>query len=107
MHHVISHIGSDGSASGSQYSPSGSPTLAHLIHQAASEIPHPTDPTRTLWDAMEDVGPYFGKAHADSLAAYAASKQVASHGTGVMPLGSGSDFMAFLQRLGVRSVDVA
>ena len=86
---------------GSRWSPAGSPSLAHLIHQAASEIPHPTDPTRTLWDAQKDIGPYSGDAHADSIATYEAEKRAASHGTGVVPLGSGSDFTAFLQRLGV------
>lgn len=99
--YLMHYIFLDVSVAGSQWNPAGSPSLAHLIRQVASELPHPTDPTRTLWDARTDKGPYAGEPHADSVAAYEAQQKTMSEGTGVSPLGSGSDFTAFLQRLGV------
>jgi N-acetylated-alpha-linked acidic dipeptidase len=73
-----------------------------LIHQVALEIPHPTDANRSLWDARGDQGPYTGEAHPDAIAIFEEKQRTQSAGTGVFPLGSGSDFTAFLQRIGVR-----
>lgn len=50
---------------------------------------------------MEDSGPYAGTADADFLAAYEAAQQEKASETGIHPLGSGSDYTPFLQRLGV------
>jgi N-acetylated-alpha-linked acidic dipeptidase len=76
--------------------------LAHLIHKAAEDLPHPTDPKRTLWDATADRGQLFGECHdMDSLDPEVETEVADS--VGVRPLGSGSDYTVFLQRLGVRS----
>lgn len=94
--------GADVSVAGSQWNAGASPSLAHLIQQAALEIPHPTQANKTLWDAKNDQGSFtHGQAHPDSLAAYEARLMSESASTGIGPLGSGSDFTAFLQRLGV------
>ncbi|EDR12349.1 uncharacterized protein LACBIDRAFT_245820, partial [Laccaria bicolor S238N-H82] len=77
--HVVAYLNVDVSVAGSRWTASASPSLAHLFKKAALDIPHPTIPGKTLWDAREDDG--------------------------ILPLGSGSDFTVFLQRLGVRFSD--
>lgn len=78
-----------------------SPSLAHLIRRTAQDIPHPTRPGKSLWDARNDDGPFEGIGDEDFMASYAAS-ELKGHGlTSVKPLGSGSDFTVFLQHLGV------
>lgn len=77
--------------------------MAHLVRQAALDVPHPTDANRSLWDATTDHGifpvpPLEFDEHRS--AASVAGAHADSLGVGV--LGSGSDFTVFLQRLGVR-----
>jgi len=95
------------SASGERFSLYGSPSLAHLLRQAALDIPHPTDANRTLWDARDDTGSFTGPTDKEATLVQreteAALKSVSS--TGVSPLGSGSDYTVFLQRLGIASTD--
>ncbi|KAF4575136.1 hypothetical protein EYR36_006492 [Pleurotus pulmonarius] len=79
--HVVSYINLDVSVAGSRWGAGASPSLAHLIKQVALDVPHPTVAGKTLWDAQSDTSSLLG------------------------PLGSGSDFTVFLQRLGVSSVD--
>ena len=93
---------------GSQWKVSASPSLAHLIKQTALDVPHPTIPGKTLWDARNDQGP-LGALHEsnmtidmDFLAEYNAREQERRESFGVGPLGSGSDYTVFLQRIGVR-----
>jgi N-acetylated-alpha-linked acidic dipeptidase len=94
----------DSSASGSRLRFSGSPLLAHSIRRVAEDLSHPTDENRTLWDATTDDGKLFGE---DKLSvSSAASKmdtmeQLLADDVGVSPLGSGSDYTVFLQRIGV------
>ncbi|KAH9899682.1 Zn-dependent exopeptidase [Cubamyces lactineus] len=103
---VVAYINIDGSAGGSPWLPTGSPSLAHLIRDAALDIAHPTSSGKTLWDARLDIGPFHGPGDDDLLAAYRAKlKEVGGDGVGIAPLGSGSDFTPFLQRLGVASMD--
>lgn len=95
----------DMAASGDRFSLYGSPSLAHVLRQAAIDIPHPNDANRTLWDAREDTGPFTGPIDKDALEVQQEVEAVKSiSGTGVAPLGSGSDYTVFLQRLGVRSM---
>ncbi len=90
----------------------GSPALAPLIKRTALDIPHPTIPGKTLWDARNDEGPFRDDALSvnmtadlDVLVDYEAKKKAKDElSTGVLPLGSGSDYTVFLQRLGVRDV---
>ncbi|KAG8987149.1 hypothetical protein FRB94_002576 [Tulasnella sp. JGI-2019a] len=112
--HVVSYLNTDVASSGSQFRVGGSPTLAHLLRGAAQEIPHPTDAGRTLWDARMDRGKLKGPPTAQSIKfeemgidwqneeLMMASLQQPEN-TGVFPLGSGSDFTVFLQRIGVAS----
>ena len=88
--------------SGSKFGAAGSPLLAHFIRKTAEDVPHPTDPKRTLWDATADRGQLFGEhGDIDSLGTEVETEVVDN--VGVRPLGSGSDYTVFLQRLGVRS----
>ncbi|KAF9238740.1 Zn-dependent exopeptidase, partial [Melanogaster broomeanus] len=109
--HAVSYINVDVSVSGSQYGASGSPSLAHLIKRSAQDVPHPTDPSRTVWDALYDSGPYTGEQDEEFAIMWAAKNgsraRVASEDDvrHVSPLGSGSDYTVFLQRLGVASSD--
>ncbi len=86
----------------------GSPLLAHAIKQTALDVPHPTKPGLTLWDARRDRGPFEGAMDEDFSKEYIGavrSLMSGAHNIGIIPLGSGSDFTAFLQRLGVPSSD--
>ena len=97
----------DSSVSGSHFQASGSPLLAHLIRNTAGDLPHPTDKGRTLWDATEDKGNLFGlKGHSNVSAkeAIRAMEHAKAGNLGVLPLGSGSDYTVFLQRIGVGSM---
>ena len=62
------------------------------------------DHKKTLWDATQDSGPFNGAADADFMAMHEAASQRRAASTGVPPLGSGSDYTALLQRLGVRGL---
>ncbi|GJE84351.1 Zn-dependent exopeptidase [Phanerochaete sordida] len=105
---VVTYINLDVSAMGSAWVPMASPSLAYLIRLAAQDVPHPTDAGRTLWDARSDLGPFTnGLVDADALQVYNASRRTQSKSTGIAPLGSGSDFTAFLQRLGIAAMDQA
>lgn len=53
--------------SGSRFRASASPSLAHLVRDTAKDIPHPTIPGRTLWQARLDSGPLFGLVDEESL----------------------------------------
>lgn len=102
---VVAYFNIDESTLGSAYMAAASPSLSHFLRDTAAEIVHPTDPSRTLWDAGTDEGPFHG-AHVD--AEYLAMRAAADENDGrdalgVWPLGSGSDFTVFLQRLGIAS----
>ena len=97
----------DMSVSGSQWTAWGSPSLAHLIRRTAMDVPHPTEAGKTLWDARADEGPFYGlETNISSLHdTRRHSGEQEEDGTGVLPLGSGSDYTVFLQHLGVASTD--
>jgi N-acetylated-alpha-linked acidic dipeptidase len=93
---------SDVSVAGSRWVAAASPSLAHLIRQTAQDVPHPTKPGKTLWDARNDDGPFEGIGDEEFMASYAAAElKKQALDTGIAPLGSGSDFTVFLQHLGV------
>lgn len=100
-------MNTDVSVSGSRYAASGSPSLAHLIKRSAQDVAHPTDSSKTLWDALYDSGPYTGEQDADFASMWAAMNHSRARAASeddirqVSPLGSGSDYTVFLQRLGV------
>lgn len=95
----------DVSVAGSQWAAHASPSLAHLVLRTAQDVPHPIEANKTLWDARHDIGPFQGQMDKDFEQSYEAERAKAASkgaGTGINPLGSGSDFTVFLQRLGLR-----
>ncbi|KAH9179540.1 Zn-dependent exopeptidase [Lactarius sanguifluus] len=102
--HVVAYVNLDSSVSGSKFGAASSPSLAHFIRKTAEDLPHPTDPKRTLWDATADRGQLFGE-HNDDDSLGTEVKTKAMEYIGVRSLGSGSDYTVFLQRLGVASMD--
>ncbi|KAH9942546.1 hypothetical protein B0H21DRAFT_523058 [Amylocystis lapponica] len=105
--HVVAYINVDSSVSGSRFRLSGSPSLAYFLRDIAEELPHPTKPGLTLWDASKDSGVLYG-AHLDTAAAEVLAKREqpkTSDSLGVRALGGGSDYTVFLQHIGVASSD--
>lgn len=94
-------------AGGSRWAAGASPSLAHLIHTTALDVPHPTDEGRTLWDARLDRGPFtdLKEGFTPELEVIAAKANEDELGKQVRPLGSGSDYSSFLQHLGIASAD--
>ncbi|KAJ7068555.1 hypothetical protein C8F01DRAFT_1227625 [Mycena amicta] len=93
----------DTSVSGSRLDISASPSLSHFLRRTALDLPHPTKPDLSLWDARSDTGPYTGdKLDFESRAISQESSMLADD-IGITPLGSGSDYTAFLQMLGIAS----
>ncbi|KAF8551485.1 Zn-dependent exopeptidase [Imleria badia] len=109
--HAVSYVNVDVSVSGSRYTASASPSLAHLIKRSAQDVAHPTHPSKTVWDALHDSGPYTGEQDVDFASMWDAMNQTRARAASeddvrnVSPLGSGSDYTVFLQRLGVASSD--
>ncbi|TDL29247.1 Zn-dependent exopeptidase [Rickenella mellea] len=113
--HVVAYLNLDSSVSGSRFGLSASPSLAHLVRGAAIDIAHPTKVNMTLWDARLDRGSLFGdsgEAAANRMEEMVMGGEVVlddglakSDITGVGPLGSGSDYTVFLQRIGIASTN--
>jgi N-acetylated-alpha-linked acidic dipeptidase len=109
--HAVAYVNVDIASSGSKWMVSSSPSLAHIIKQTALDVPHPTEADKTLWDAREDEGPFHSEqcyngsmlVDVEYITGYESriAEAAASNGLGIPPLGSGSDFTVFLQRLGV------
>ncbi|KDQ17172.1 hypothetical protein BOTBODRAFT_29986 [Botryobasidium botryosum FD-172 SS1] len=106
---VVAYLNIDSATSGSRFNLVASPSLSRLLRTAAQEIPHPTDANRTLWDARTDVGPFTPPADPEPQPEPAPEPEPeAQDGEGdlpIGPLGSGSDYTVFLQRLGIASTD--
>lgn len=103
--YVVAYVNLDTAVSGSTFGAAASPLLSHFIRKTAEDLPHPTDPKRTLWDATADRGQLFGE-HNDTNSLgteVEIETQATADSVGVQPLGSGSDYTVFLQRLGVCS----
>jgi len=85
-----------------------SPSLAHLVRETAKIVPHPTAAGSTLWDARNDRGKLYGNLSDEAIVQINAEmdSEISDNGlSSVRPLGSGSDFTVFLQRIGVRLSD--
>lgn len=110
--HVVAYLNLDVSVSGSRYNLKGSPSLAHLIMDAAMSVPHPKNPNLTLWDARLERGPFTGPAFANDPISelvqerMEAETSVEQDDIPVNALGSGSDYTVMLQRLGIASTDM-
>ncbi|PFH51392.1 hypothetical protein AMATHDRAFT_3053 [Amanita thiersii Skay4041] len=110
QYHVVAYLNLDTSVSGSRFHVRGSPSLAHLIRSAAMDVPHPTQDGKSLWDATTDEGPFSSSNRTDPDSEFMRAYNQAENArraskTGVPPLGSGSDYTVFLQRLGVASCE--
>ncbi|KAJ7368620.1 Zn-dependent exopeptidase [Mycena albidolilacea] len=107
--HAVAYVNVDGAVSGSRFGAAASPSLSHLILDSARDVPHPTIPGKTLFDAQTDNGPIsIAEARADLeyMGAYEAietRRQEAKGSNLLQPLGSGSDFTVFLDHLGIAS----
>jgi N-acetylated-alpha-linked acidic dipeptidase len=99
--HVVAYVNLDTAVAGSNFRAAASPLLAHFVRKTAEDQPHPTDPKRTLWDATADRGQIFGE-HDDINSLGTEVETQAADSLGIRPLGSGSDYTVFLQRLGVQ-----
>ncbi|THU93938.1 Zn-dependent exopeptidase [Dendrothele bispora CBS 962.96] len=94
--HVVAYINVDVSSSGSRW------------QSVASDVKYGD---KTLWDARQAEGPFIPSvADVAVIQAYESKKETlrneeANGGTGVDPLGSGSDYTVFLQRIGIASTD--
>ena len=75
--------------------------MAHLIKGAALDVPHPTEPSRTLWDARQDHGPFVSQTDIEANALQNKDYVLDDDEVSIDPLGSGSDFTPFIQHLGV------
>lgn len=87
---VVSYHNLDSSASGPNFHGAASPSLALLLRSIAEEVQKPD--ARSVWDARFDGG-------------MAAEDELEPKGSGIAPLGSGSDYTAFLMRYGVAATD--
>jgi N-acetylated-alpha-linked acidic dipeptidase len=82
-----------------------SPSLAHLVRDTAKLVSHPTIADHTLWDARNDRGKFYGNLSDEAIAQINAEMDAEITNdelSSIRPLGSGSDFTVFLQRIGVR-----
>lgn len=104
--HAAAYLNLDSSSSGQNLRASASPSLALLLRGAAEEIEKTTQPGVSVWDARAAGGDWdaFKAALHPSLVP-AKAESVTAGGSGVRPLGSGSDYTAFLQRYGIASTD--
>jgi len=83
-----------------------SPSFAHLVRDTAKLVPHPTVADSTLWDARKDRGKLYGNLSDEAIAQINAEMDAGitdDELSSIRPLGSGSDYTVFLQRIGVRS----
>lgn len=85
-----------------------SPSFAHLVQETAKLVAHPTVPGSMLWDARKDRGKFYGNLSDEAIVQLNAEMDAEITGdelSSIRPLGSGSDFTVFLQRIGVRPSD--
>jgi len=85
-----------------------SPSFAHLVWETAKLVSHPTVAGSTLWDARNDRGKLYGNLSEEAIVQLNAEMDAGitdNELSSIRPLGSGSDFTVFLQRIGVRLSD--
>jgi len=105
---AAAYLNLDSSTSGQNFGAAASPTLARVVRGAAQDV-ESSDAARSIWDTRADGGDWeafwaaAGERATDGEFASAAEEDGSS--TGVEPLGSGSDYTAFLMRYGVASTD--
>lgn len=109
---AVAYLNLDSSVAGQHFHAAASPSLAGLIKKSAQRVQRGNS---SVWDTRLDAAsvhtslkPLSEAQEAHSVAALGQAKPQAelAGGTGVRPLGSGSDYTAFLQRYGVASTDM-
>lgn len=80
---AAAYLNLDASSAGSHFHASASPSLARVVRGAAEDVERSSNPGESVWNTRLD---------SDSA-------------TGITPLGSGSDYTAFLMRYGIASTD--
>ncbi|WVW83943.1 hypothetical protein I302_105966 [Kwoniella bestiolae CBS 10118] len=102
---AVAYLNIDGSASGTNFHASASPSIALALKAAAGEINSSSDPERSVYDTRNDGGDWD-----ESNAAKSGEEELAilttAGGSGIGALGSGSDYTPFLQRYGIASSDL-
>ncbi|KAK7045085.1 Zn-dependent exopeptidase [Favolaschia claudopus] len=107
--HVVAYLNVDDSAGGSRWGATATPSLAHLAIDTAKEIPHPTTPGKTLFDARNDDGPI---PIPNATLCHATTENI-RRGKGRTPLSllplpnSGSDYTVFWEHIGIPSFEEA
>lgn len=110
---AAAYLNLDASTSGSNFGAAASPSLARLVRGAAADVAKGANPSRSVWDARNDGGDWTsywaakGDPEAVAELEHEQTRQLVagSSDTGIAPLGSGSDYTAFLMRYGVASTD--
>ena len=112
----MAYLNLDSSVSGSNYGAQASPvslvppfrritpnaqSLAWLLRNVAEEVLVSSDVSRSVWSTTEDAGDWKSWRLSATGQAEHEFDSLADSNTGVKPLGSGSDYTAFLQRYGV------
>ncbi|KAJ1949012.1 Vacuolar protein sorting-associated protein 70 [Linderina macrospora] len=89
---AVAYVNVDGAVGGSEYAVGGSPVLKHLLYEATKQVPYPHS-NQTVYDVwLRDSAKYAGGVKPE--------KPI------VFPLGSGSDFTAFMSHAGISSIDM-
>ncbi|KAK1922840.1 hypothetical protein DB88DRAFT_492893 [Papiliotrema laurentii] len=98
---TVAYLNLDSAVAGSIYHASASPSLAWLLRQAAQDVKAASPSASIASEAMEEEGLSVNEW------SYTANQTLtmAEKETRVRPLGSGSDYTAFLQRYGIASSD--
>ncbi|KAK6910065.1 membrane protein [Kwoniella mangroviensis CBS 10435] len=102
---AVAYLNIDGSASGTNFHASASPSIALALKAAAEEINSSSDPERAVYDTRYDGGNWEEISAVNSGEGQFETLTVAG-GSGIGALGSGSDYTPFLQRYGIASSDL-
>ncbi|WRT66400.1 uncharacterized protein IL334_003356 [Kwoniella shivajii] len=102
---AVAYLNLDGSASGTNFHASASPSLALLLKAAAEEINSSSQPDKSVFDTRDSAGDW-DEHNAKSGLMEEYENYLAEKGSGIGALGSGSDYTPFLQRYGIASSDL-
>jgi N-acetylated-alpha-linked acidic dipeptidase len=105
---AAAYLNLDASSSGSNFGAAASPTLARVVRSAAEDVEKGSDSSRSVWDARSDGGDwaaFWTNSGEEGETEMMRTTSDDGSNTGIAPLGSGSDYTAFLMRYGVASTD--
>ncbi|WWC61997.1 uncharacterized protein I303_104584 [Kwoniella dejecticola CBS 10117] len=102
---AVAYLNLDGSASGTNFHASASPSIALLLKEAAGEINSSSDPSRSVYSTRDNAGSW-DEFNAEKIGEDEFAALTVAGGSGIGALGSGSDYTPFLQRYGIASSDL-